>query len=577
MNHAAQGGGFLFAKAGDSPVAAPERFSEDQRLMLQTAHQFSREQVLPRAEDIEAKKAGVLRQLLKQAGELGLLGVDIPERYGGLGLDKTTSMLVTEAMGALGSWSVTFAAHTGIGMLPLAWFGTAEQKEKYLPSLVRGERVAAYALTEPGSGSDALAAKTRATRRPDGTGWVLNGSKLYITNAAFADLFVVFAKVDGEHFTAFLVERGTPGLTVGPEEHKMGIRGSSTCPLFFEDAVIPEAAVLGEIGRGHRIAFNILNLGRLKLGLATVGAMKHQLAAALRFAQERKQFGQALIRFGLIREKLATMVALVYGVESMGYRTSGLIDAALRDAPEARLEANTVMALEEFAIEASILKVAGSEALHRLTDEAVQLHGGAGFIEDYPVERAFRDQRINRIFEGTNEINRLLMVGMLLKRAAKGSLPLIPLAQVAQRELSAPTGPMESPSASAEALKRVFAALVGYAHAARGPALEQDQASMAALADLLMDAFAMDAMVARTLAVKPPAEAQWAAVRWWRQEAHTRALARAQQVICATLEGDAQKRCLMEVGLALPFVPDVPQTLRETLVTAAEASQGYPF
>jgi alkylation response protein AidB-like acyl-CoA dehydrogenase len=581
-----QGGAFLFQQAGG--ITTPESFTEEQRLLFKSALQFCREQVLPQAENIEKKDNALLRRLLTQAGELGLLMVDVPEAYGGLGADKTTSLLVAEANGLMGSWSVTFAAHTGIGTLPIAWFGTPEQKAKWLPKLATGELVAAYALTEQGSGSDALGAKTQAVKSPDGKAWVLNGSKLYITNAAFADLFVVFAKVDGEQFTAFVVERGTPGLTIGPEEHKMGIRGSSTCPLYFEDARIPVENLLGQIGKGHKIAFNILNLGRLKLGAAVLGGMKQQLMKTLQFAQERKQFKTPVAGFPLIREKFARMASSIYAIESMCYRTTGLIDALLakedRAGPE--YDARTVIAIEEFAIEASILKVMGSEAVGTLVDEAVQIHGGAGFIADYPVERAYRDARINRIFEGTNEINRMLVTGMLLKRAMKGQLSLFAQAEAVERALAAKQFPV---AAGGDALAGVardgevlkMAALYTLKVAAErfGPAIEQHQEVMAAVADVVMDAYAVDSMVARTrqaAAGGAPDPVRVAMTQAWTADAMARSGERARRALCASSESVALDSHLARIAPLFAFRPFDPAKMRETIVQGVESAGGYP-
>ena len=498
-----QGGGFLFQEAGR--ITTPETFTEEQRMLFRTGLQFCREQVLPQAEAIEAKTPGLLRSLLQKAGELGLLMVDIPERFGGLGGDKTTSLLLAEANSLMGAWSVTFAAHVGIGTLPIAWFGTEAQKAKWLPKLATAEMVAAYALTEQGSGSDALGAKTKAVKSPDGKEWILNGSKLYITNAAFADVFVVFAKVDGEHFTAFVVEKGAPGFTVGPEEHKMGIRGSSTCPLYLEDVRIPAENLLGEIGKGHKIAFNILNLGRLKLGAGVLGGMKLQFGSALKFGEERKQFRTAVAKFPLTREKLARMAGAIFAIETMTYRTTGLIDALLSSQSGGDDPAKTIAAFEEFAIEASIMKVMGSEALGNLVDDAVQIHGGAGFIQEYPVERAYRDARINRIFEGTNEINRMLVTGMLLKRASKGSLPLFAQLEAVARALAEGQFPVSSggdalagAARDAEALKMAALYTMKVAIERFGTEIEKHQEVMAAIADVVMDAYAVDSMVART-------------------------------------------------------------------------------
>ncbi len=541
---------------------APEFFSPEQRALYETARRFSIEEVLPRADRIEKKDFALLRELLRKAGELGLLGIDIEEAYGGFGLDKTTTLVVAEAKSLLGSWSVTFAAHTCIGTLPIAWFGTHEQKQKYLPTLATGEKVAAYALTEAGSGSDALGAKTRAVKSADGTHYLLTGSKQYITNAGFADVFIVFAKVDGTQFSCFIVDRDTPGLTVGPEEHKMGIRGSSTCPLILEDARVPVGNLLGEIGRGHKIAFNILNLGRLKLGAGVIGAMKLHLAGACTYTSDRKQFDTPLIRFGLTREKLARMLTHTYAVESMAYRTSGLIDE--------KVEKGTALlaAIEEFAVEASILKILGSEYFGQLVDDGVQLHGGAGFIEEYPIERAYRDSRINRIFEGTNEINRLLIGGTLLKRAMKGVLPLFDT-----------VGTPSSEDANVENLKRLARLTLQVAVEAHGPQLEKHQGVLACVADLVMDAFALDAMTARNRQLaKSKTLEPWrvAAVQRFSNDAHGRALVSARRAMSACVQGKALETRLAEASALIVWQPLDAEVLDETLASAVEAARGYP-
>ncbi|HET9449536.1 MAG TPA: acyl-CoA dehydrogenase family protein [Aggregicoccus sp.] len=583
------GGAFLFDDVGSVRLMTPEAFTEEQRLYLKTALQFSREQVLAKSEAIERKEPGVLRELLRRAGELGLLMIDIPEAHGGLGLDKTTSLILAESMSLHGSWSVTFGAHTGIGSLPIVWFGTEAQKAKYLPKLATAELVAAYALTEQGSGSDALGAKTKAVLSPDGKEWILNGSKLYITNAAFADVFIVFAKVDGDKFTGFIVEKGAPGFSVGPEEHKMGLRGSSTCPLYFEDARIPRDALLGEVGKGHKIAFNILNYGRLKLGAGVLGGMKLQLQNALAFAQERKQFATPIAQFPLTREKLARMVGLIYAVESMTYRTGGLVDARLAGEDKAApdYDAKLIAAIEEYAIESSIMKVFGSEALGHVVDDAVQIHGGAGYIEEYPVERAYRDARINRIFEGTNEINRMLISGMLLKRTLKGSLPLFQAAEDLDAALargSLPKGQgtdaLAAEAYAAECLKRLAIYALKVAAEAYGPQLEQHQEVLAAVADVVTDAFALDSMVTRTRQCASGGQldpVRVAVVQAFCTEAHARSFERAKRALCASAQGEALEGHLQRTAQLYRFVPRDPVALRETVVAALEKSAGYPF
>src|SRR5690349_3900177 len=431
-----RGGSFLFDPVGARPFATPEKFSDDQRRFYRTGAEFARAEVVAHRERFAKHDFVMLRELIAKAGDLGLLAVDVPEEYGGLGLDKVTSMLVAESQGAYGSWAATFGAHTGIGTLPIVFFGTPEQKAKYLPDLASGCKVAAYALSEAGSGSDALGAKTVARLSADGKHYVVNGGKMWITNGGFADVYVVFLKIDGTKFTAMIVERGTPGFTQGREEHKLGIRGSSTTPLVFEDCKVPTGNVLGEIGKGHKIAFNILNVGRLKLAAFGVGGMKYVLQGGVDYAAQRKQFGRPIAGFGLVREKLARAAAHIYAAEAMTYRAAGAIDAAIAQSDGS--PAKVMEAIEEYAIEASIMKVTGSEWLFQVIDEVLQIHGGNGFVEDYPIERAYRDNRVNRIFEGTNEINRLLIPGMIFKRAVKGAMPLMAAVQQLEEELTDP-------------------------------------------------------------------------------------------------------------------------------------------
>ena len=583
------GGSFLFQELGSARASFPEDFTEEQRLYYQTAAQFSREQILARAGEIEKKKdPGLLKGLLCKAGELGLLAIDIPAAYGGLALDKTTSALVTEAESMLGAWSVTFGAHVGIGTVPVVWFGTPAQKERYLPRSAAGEWIAAYALTETGSGSDALGARTRAVKSPDGQHWILDGSKQFITNAGFADFFIVFAKVDGEKFTGFIVDRDSPGLSVGPEEHKMGIRGSSTCPLTFEGCKVPIQNVLGEIGKGHRIAFNALNLGRLKLGAGVIGGIKTQVENALRYAQERKQFQKPIFQFPLVREKFSRMAMLGYAVESMVYRTTGLIDRKLAAADKgaADYDQRTIDAIEEFAVEASINKVFGSEALWLVVDEAVQVHGGYGFIEEFPVERAARDVRVNRIFEGTNEINRVLIAGTLLKRTVKGQLPLFAVGGSLAEELDRGTLPAPSvqddlaaEATAAEHLKRLAIYSLKAVAEAFGPELEHHQEALAAVADVVTDAFALESMVLRARqAARGGAldRVQVALARLYAVEARSRGQERARKALCAAASGKDLDLHLRRVAPLLPFVPYDPAALREAVVARMEEVGGYP-
>lgn len=499
------GGSFLIEHAAAEHTFTPEDFNEEQRQTSATAERFMTEEVIPTIPDYEQKKPGLARGLIEKAGALGLLAVLVPEKYGGLEMDLTTQMLVNESVGRYSAFSTTYGAHAGIGTLPLVFFGTEEQKQKYLPKLVTAEMLGAYCLSEPQAGSDALNSLTRAELTPDGKHYVLNGQKMWISNGGWADLFTVFAKVDGEKFCAFLVERSYEGVRPGAEEHKMGIHGSSTTALFLDNVKVPVENLLGEIGRGHIIAFNILNLGRLKLGASCVGGAKSVIAESAQYANQRKAFGQPIAKFGAIRQKLADMTAKTFAGESLIYRTSGVIDARLEgfswDADDAAKTA--LEAVEEYAIECSIAKVYLSEALDYVADEGVQIHGGYGFHQDYAVERAYRDARINRIFEGTNEINRLLVTGMLLKRSNQGRLNLLGAVQNLMLELATGSvsgssgGPFPAQRDMVGRAKKAMIAMAGLAYQKFKAELEKQQEVTAALGDMVIEIYAAESALIR--------------------------------------------------------------------------------
>ena len=505
---AAKGGSFLIQSRTPAEVFTPEDLNEEQRQMAATVAQFARDEILPRAAEIEAKKPGVLAGILRKAAELGFASVDIPEEYGGMGMDKTTSTIITDHMSVLASFSTAFGAHIGIATLPLVWYGTEEQKRRYLPRLASGEWIGAYGLSEASSGSDAMNIRTRATLSADGSTYTLNGEKMWITNCGIAGLYTVFAKIDGERFSAFLIERDTPGLTVGAEEHKLGIRGSSTCPLVLQECKIPAANLLGEPGKGHHIAFNVLNMGRFKLAVACVGGARHALAHMVRYAKERKAFGKSISEFGLIQRKIAESAVRLFAAESMAYRTIGMIDAGLEQLGEHanRSPRDVQKRIEEYAVECSILKVYGSEMMTLIADELVATMGGYGYVEEYPAERFYRDARINRIFEGTNEINRMIITGWLMKRAMAGELPLLPAIKNVMDEVMQPPS-FESSDEDSEPLAReakILAAVKKIGLFAAGVAsqrymttLQDQQEVMADLADIITQVFALESALLR--------------------------------------------------------------------------------
>jgi len=500
------GGSFLIETCHPESVFTPEDFTDQHKLIAQTAEEFAVKEIVPNIERLERKDFPLLRELVKKAGDLGLSAVDTPESYGGLQMDKVTSAIIADRLARYGAFSATWGAHTCIGTLPIVYFGTEEQKQKYLPKLALGEIVGAYALSESSSASDSLNCRTRAELSPDGKYYILNGEKMWITNGGFADLFTVFAKVNGEKFTAFLIERGFPGFAVGAEEHKMGIRGSSTCPLILNDCKVPVENVLGEIGKGHHIAFNVLNVGRFKLGAGCVGSARACLESSIAYAKQRKAFGKVIADFGLIREKLANMAVGIFTGESMAYRTVGLMDAAI-----ARLEhahagdmREIRKVIDEYAVECSILKVWGSELVDYVVDEMVQIYGGYGFVEEYPAELVYRDSRVNRIFEGTNEINRLVITGFLLKRAMSGHLPLMPaIKKLMDEVISGGTVDDDQGDFFSEERKLVgrakqmalFAA--GIASQKYMQAMQDQQEVMGTIADMVIETYAMESATLR--------------------------------------------------------------------------------
>ena len=546
------GGSFLLEERQPADVFTPEDFTEQHRMIGQTTEEFAINEILPQVEKIEHKEFQVTRDLLKKAGDLGLSGVEIPEEYGGLEMDKVTAAVIADHIAKYAGFATTWGGHSGIGTLPLVYFGTNAQKKKYLPKLALGETVGAYALSEASSGSDAMNCRARAVLSADGKHYILNGEKMWITNAGFADLFTVFAKIDGEKFSAFLVERTFPGLSIGAEEHKMGIRGSSTCPVILNDCKVPVENLLGEAGKGHIIAFNILNVGRFKLGAMCVGGARVAIEHSIGYAKQRKAFNKVIADFGLVREKIANMATLIYVGESLVYRTVALMDAALsevdKSAPDAAKQ--TLKAVEEYAVECSIIKVWGSEMIDYIVDEMVQIYAGYGFVEEYPAERTYRDARINRIFEGTNEINRLIITGFLLKRAMSGQLPLMPaIKKLMDEVLSGPTmdeddgGPMQAERKVVANAKKLGLFVSGAATQKYMQAIQDQQEVMGAIADMTIEVYAMESAVLRAQKLVESKGEKGAALavamtRVYLTQAMDKIESAAKKVIAAVADGD---------------------------------------
>jgi alkylation response protein AidB-like acyl-CoA dehydrogenase len=585
---AARGGSFLLESPAPQDVFTPADLTDDQKLIGQTAEEFVLKEVLPLAKDLENKKPGLMAELIRKGGELGLMGGGVPEAYGGAGLDKIATTVLTEKLSIYGGFAVTHGAHAGIGTLPIVYFGTEEQKQKYLPKLATAELIGAYCLSEPQAGSDAQNSLTRAELNSEGTHYVLNGQKMWITNGGFADLYIVFAKIDGEKFSAFIVERNYPGCKPGNEEHKMGIHGSSTTPVFLENCKVPKENLLHEIGRGHIVAFNILNSGRFTLGASCVGGAKHVLMTASKYTKERKAFGKPIGDFGLMKEKLAEMAIRIFAVESMVYRSSGNIEAMMSAATGDKV-AHSMKVLEEYAIESSIAKVYGSEMLDFVVDEGVQIFGGYGFHEEYPVCRAYRDSRINRIFEGTNEINRMLIVQMLMKRAMGGQLPLIPAAMKLADEIlagpsfeEAPEGVLADETRIVANAKKMFLQAAGGAVQKFREKLADEQELVAALANVVMEVYAMESCLLRAQKAavakgEASSKVMIDAARVFISDAMERVEHEAKRAIAAVHEGDmltTQMAVLKRFGKR-PALDTI--ALRRSVAAAVQAQDRYPF
>jgi alkylation response protein AidB-like acyl-CoA dehydrogenase len=592
---AAAGGSFLLESRKPEEIFTPEDLNEEQRQIAATAEQFAREEILPRAAAIERKEPGAMQTVLRKAAELGFTAVDIPEEYGGLGMDKVSSTLVSDHISVLASFSTAFGAHTGIATLPLVWYGTEEQKRRYLPKLATCEWIGAYGLSEASSGSDAMNIRTRAELSPDGSEYTLNGEKQWLTNGGIAGLYTVFAKIvdretASEKFSAFLIEHGTPGLTPGAEEHKLGIRGSSTCPLVLADCTIPRENLLGEAGKGHHIAFNVLNVGRFKLGVACVGGARQALATMIRYAKERRAFGKSIAEFGLIQRKISSAAAQLYAAESMTYRIAGLIDARLAQTGAEAKPGEVPRNIEEYAVECSILKVYGSEMLSVVADELIATMGGYGYVEEYPAERYYRDARINRIFEGTNEINRLIITGWLMKQAMTGKLPLQNAIKRVMDEVTAPPSldgssamavPLEREAAALEAVKKMTLFAAGVASQRFMTALEEQQEIMADLADMIIHAFALESALlrARKSSSSGRGTAEAAAAMTGLLADDTLGLAEhaARRVIAASSEGDELRTELAILRRLARATPADAVSLSRTVARHCIEAERYPL
>lgn len=586
-----KGGEFIIRSTDPNSVFTPEEFNEEHRMMADMAHEFLVQNIYPNLDRIDSMEPGLMASMVDKAGELGLLGVSIPEEYGGFGKDFLTGMLMTEVLGAGHSFSVAMAAHTGIGTLPILYFGTPAQKAKYLPKLSTGEWKGSYCLTEPGSGSDALAAKTKAVLTPDGKHYVLNGQKMWITNAGFADVFTVFAQVDGDKFTGFIVEKDYAGLSLGEEEHKMGIKGSSTRQVFFMDCKVPVENVLGEIGKGHLIAFNILNIGRAKLAAAALGGSKQVCTQSIEYANTREQFKMPISKFGAIKHKLAEQAIRIFANESAIYRVSGLIENKEEEmmASGKSFESALLGAAEEYAVECAILKVAGSEVLDFVVDEGVQIYGGYGYSADFPMDRAYRDSRINRIFEGTNEINRLLAVDMILKRAMKGELDLMGPAMAVQKELmgipefgNGNNKLFEEETKVVANMKKAILMVAGTAVQKYMMTLAKEQELLMRIADMAIDTYMAESILLRVQKLVATQGEEACALQidmtsTYVNDMVDRLNVNGRNAINAMCEGDEQRMLLMGLKRFSKMAPVNTIAARRRIAKAMIDANKYPF
>ena len=586
------GGEFLITDAAPEEVFTPEDFTDEHKMILETAKGFIEKEIQPIVDKLEEKDHDLVLSLLAKAGELGLLGTDVPEEYGGLGLDKVSTTLVAEAMGTAASFGVVYGAHTGIGSLPIVYFGNDAQKEKYLPKLASGEWCGAYCLTEPGAGTDALNAKTKAVLSEDGKYYILNGEKMFITNAGWASSFIVYAKVNGEQFTGFIVEKDFPGVSTGKEEKKMGMHGSSTRPVILEDAQVPVENVLYEVGKGHKIAFNILDIGRWKLGASAVGGCKACITEAVKYANGRLQFKVPISKFGMIKTKLANMAIKTYMSDSMMYRLAGMFDnrLGLLDKEAKKSGAENAKAIEEYAAECSITKVYGSEALDYCVDEYVQILGGYGFCAEYPAERYYRDSRINRIWEGTNEINRILVPGTMLRRALQGRLNLLPAAQAIAGELMT-YSPLsvqlaDTPLALQEHMvrmsKKIALMVAGVGAQKFGPNLAKEQEVLAKISEIIIEIFAMESGLLRTRKIiardgEEKAKHQIEAVKVYVDEMIPQIELWAKQLVAYVEEGDMLRTQFAGIKKLARYQPIDSIRLKQSVAARIIDLEAYPF